>query len=273
MVFIGGGERPMLSRDGSHVAFHLDGDICVHDIEHAKSRKITADQAGDGQAVWSHDGRRLAFTSGREGPWDIWMIDLDRAGEKPDRITSSSYMEVPYDWSKDGAYLLYHRQAIGGHHDLYFLERDDQTDTWTPREFLATDHRELHPQLSPDGQFVAYFSYVSGQAEVYVERFPQGGGRIPVSAGEARVPRWRPDGRELFYATPRGLVALDVSTERGFSYGRATHLFDWVRPHNGYDVSADGQRFLISEAPEGTPEIAIQVVQNWYEGFRDRQKG
>ncbi len=271
---IGPGDAPSFSPEGAQVAYSLDGDIWVHDLNRNLPTKVTAEQAGDFLPVWSPDGKRLTFGSFRTGGADIWMAELDRVEEKPQRISSSVDFELPGSWSRDGKYVTYQRQA-----DLWFLVHDRQTKEWQPQVFLATDHRELGPRLSPDGRHVAYFSYVTGQAEIYVQRFPEGGPQDRVSTNEGRTPRWSSNGKELFYigggrasGVATGLFSVPVSTVGDFSSGKPTWLFDVDSHQLGYDVSADGQRFLFSYPPEDTPELTIRVVQNWYEEFRDREQ-
>jgi Tol biopolymer transport system component len=141
---------------------------------------------------------------------------------------------------------------------------------------LQTSFSERAAKLSPDGRFVAYSSNESGQHEVYVRPFPEGGRKATVSSNGGKQPRWSRDGKELFYVEGSTLVAVSVSTDPSFSVGSVTRLFKHPRltkswyPH--YDVSADGRRFVIAEPVGGIPEPSIRVVENWYEEFRDREQ-
>ena len=132
------------------------------------------------------------------------------------------------------------------------------------------------PTSPPDGRFLAYESNESGRYEVYVQRFPEGGGKTVVSTGGGRQPRWRGDGKELYYVNGDTMMAVDVNTEPTFRVGRPTALFDAPGAFAGrgqrYDVAAGGQRFLYAESVgEGKP-TAVRVVLNWYEEFRDREQ-
>ena len=160
--------------------------------------------------------------------------------------------------------------------DLWYLERKEDGG-WEPHRFLQTPFMERTPRLSPDGRFVAYSSNESGQFEVYVRPFPEGGGRSTVSSNGGQQPRWSDDGKELFYVEGETMLAVSVSTSPEFSAGKVTRLFDHPSLTRSfypqYDVSADGQRFLLA-APvevEGA-EPSIRVVQNWFEEFRGRQR-
>ena len=130
-------------------------------------------------------------------------------------------------------------------------------------------------KFSPNGRFVAYLSDETGQRELYVQPFPKGSGKPRVSTNGARQPVWSRDGKELFYVKQDTLVAVAVTTSPNFSVGSAKDLFRSA--HFGtsdsqtYDVSADGQRFVLPEPVEGT-EPVIRVVENWYEEFHDREQ-
>ena len=131
-----------------------------------------------------------------------------------------------------------------------------------------------------DSSDVAYVSDESGQREVYVQPFPEGGRKVTVSSNGGQRVCWSRDGKELFYVEGETLVAVSVSSGSSFSVGSATRLFE----HPGlreavnyapYDISADGQRFILAERMgEGAdaPEPSIRVVQNWFAEFRDREQ-
>ncbi|MDA1315386.1 MAG: hypothetical protein O2968_18815 [Acidobacteria bacterium] len=134
---------------------------------------------------------------------------------------------------------------------------------------------ELSPDLSPDGRFLAYESDESGRYEIYVQRFPEGGGKTVVSTGGGRRPRWRGDSGELYYVHGDTMMAVTVSADSAFRVGRPNALFDAPGAFTGrgqrYDVTADGQRFLYAESVgEGKP-TEIRVVQNWFAEFKERQ--
>ena len=165
---------------------------------------------------------------------------------------------------------------------LLITKRISLTRWWEPHPFLRTPFRESAAKFSPDSRFVAYVSNESGRGEVYVQPFPEGGRRLTVSSNGGRQPRWRRDGKELFYLEGATLVAVSVSTSPSFSVGSATRLFKTIGtragrwgPYPQYDVSPDGQRFILAEpVGEGaTSEPSIRVVQNWFAEFRGRPDG
>ena len=173
--------------------------------------------------------------------------------------------------------MLFH--AYGGRittSDLWYFKRSQDASGWKPHQFLQTPFTERAAKLSPDGQYVAYASHESGRLEVYVQPFPEGGRRSTVSSNGGTQPRWSRDGKELFYVEGATLLAVPVSTGASFSMGLAKRLFE----HSGlsntvaypmYDVSADGRRFVVAELVGDPPEPTIQVVQNWFAEFKDRQ--
>jgi serine/threonine-protein kinase len=157
--------------------------------------------------------------------------------------------------------------------DLWYLKRN--AGKWEPYPLSQNSFNERAPKLSPDGRYVAYLSDESGRQEVYVRTFPLGGRVWPVSTHGASQIRWGRNGRELFYVEAGALLAVSVSTVREFKAGPATRLFSHaaiatpiLEPN--YDVSADGQRFILPDGV-GSEERMIRVVQNWFAEFRDRR--
>jgi hypothetical protein len=138
----------------------------------------------------------------------------------------------------------------------------------TTSPLLQSQFNEVHGKFSPDGRFFAYASDESGRAEVYIQTFPLGGGKWQVSTAGGAQPHWRRDGRELFYVSPdRKLMAVEIKPGSGFESGEPVALFQtqvsgFTAP-NRYDVSADGQRFLVNGAVEETSKTPINVILNW----------
>ncbi len=180
-------------------------------------------------------------------------------------------------------YFLYVVQGPQTGLDIWYLERKELEDGFDSRPFLQTAFSETNSRLSPDGRFVAYLSDESGRREVYVRPFPEGGGKWQISANGGNFQRWSRDGSELFYVEGQTLMSVAVSTTGGFSAGSAKPLFEHPGLGGGgggsstYDVSADGQRFVVvedveSEEGEEAKPPAIHVVENWFEEFKDREQ-
>jgi Tol biopolymer transport system component len=168
------------------------------------------------------------------------------------------------DWSPDGRYLA------------FTTSQSASTDVWVlpasgdrkPQPFVASPFDETNGQFSPDGRWMAYQSGESGRAEVYVAPFPEPGGKWQVSIAGGRFPRWRRDGGEIFYLSPENrMMTADVhSRGAGFEVGQVKTLFDTrtdTRTRYPYDVSADGQRFLLNSVVEQGSPSPITLVINW----------
>ncbi len=248
-------------------------DIWVHDIELGVKTRVTTDPAIDYRPIWSPDGEEILFAGGNQ---DIVLRRADGSGEAQ-ALLDTPATELLSDWSRDGKYILYMVIDPENGADLWYLERN-QEGGWEPHLFLRTAFRERSPSLSPDGRFIAYASNESGRDEIYVQPFPKGGRRTTVSNNGGWEPRWSPDGRELFYVEGTTLTAVSVDTSATFSARSRTPLFEHPSLTNPfypqYDISADGQRFIIPTPVEDAPESKpmIRVVQNWAEEFRDREQ-
>ena len=268
-----------LSPDGLLVAAvgieNGNADIWIHDANRLIATRLTFDGALEHRPVWSPAGDQVAFSSNRQGNNDIFVRPADGSGEAK-ALVATRWPEFVSDWSSDGRYILYHRNDPKTGHDLWYLQRKDDNSGYEPVPFLQTPFRELAANLSPDGHFVAYVSDESGRYEVYVQRFPGGGGKQQVSSNGGGQPRWRRDGKELFYVARRTLLAVDVTTMPNFSMGSPRELFESEGLDSPtvqyYDVSADGQRFILRELMEVDDPTVIRVVQNWFAEFRDREQ-
>ena len=266
-----------LSPDGRRVAVSAgengNQDIWVHDIELGVKTRITTNAGSDWRPIWSPDGEEILYSIGND---DIALRRADGSGELLPLLDTPTRDRVS-DWSRDGRYILYTGLDGETGNDLSYLERN-QEGGWEPHLFLQTAFQERSASLSPDGRFVAYASDESGQFEVYVQPFPEGGRRTTVSNNGGWEPRWSPDGRELFYVEATKLIAVSVNTSETFSVRSRTPLFEHPSLTNAfypqYDISADGQRFIIPTPVETDPHAKpmIRVVQNWAEEFRDRRQ-
>ncbi len=271
-----------LSPDGKSVAVaatDADGnaDIWVHDVVRGAKTRLTFDPAIDLYPAWSPSGEQITFRSNRGGSEGIFSKPADGSGEAVLLGGEDAAGTTP-DWSRDGKFVIYMGRRSGGA-DLWYLRPKAGGDGYESVPYLRTAADERIPVFSPDGRYVAYVSSESGRREIYVRPFSEGGGKWQVSINGGTQPRWRRDGRELFYVEGDQLMAVSVSMAQGFSPGTPKPLFRdrWLRstrPDQLYDVSADGQRFVLREAVEGASDKppAIRVVQNWYEEFRNREQ-
>jgi serine/threonine protein kinase/Tol biopolymer transport system component len=261
-----------LSPDGKRVAFgrtdqqKQTDDIWLLDLPGGTPRRFTFNNASDFVPVWSAGGDRIIFSSDREGPYDLYQKASSGATEETELFPSSSD-KIVTDWSADGRLILYENLDPKTKYDLWVLPFFGDR---KPRLFLRTQSNEQQAEFSPDGKWVAYTSDQSGKSEVYVQSFPASGGKSHVSTDGGADPRWRRDGKELFYLSPeRKLMAVPVKGETAFEPGVPKVLFQTRVPaltvydRNFYDVTKDGQRFLINTLMDETVSSSITLVLNW----------
>jgi Tol biopolymer transport system component/predicted Ser/Thr protein kinase len=278
---------PALSPDGKRVAVTSGGigapDIWIHEVDRPVTTRLTTDDQSDLWPTWSPTGDRVAFASGRTGRRDIYVKRADGSGEATSLLLTEDTAEYLTDWSRDERTLLFFRRLQGGGGegigDIFYLQRKD-AGGYEEVPFQTTQFEEVTPQFSPDERFIAYVSNESGQSEIYIQAFPQGGNKRRVSVNGGLAPRWRADGKELFYVEGGTLMATPVSTSPSLTVGSPEALFSapsLAGARNNflnYDVTPEGNKFVIKETVETDTESqpVIRVVQNWYEEFRGREQ-
>ena len=267
-----------LSPDGQRVAvgvlYPAEGtrDLWLYDVKRELRTRFTFDSASEFEPIWSPDGDRLAFARSK-ATVDLYQKASSGSGTE-EALLAGGLGKFPSDWSPNGRFILY---IAGGaaiaRSDLLVLPLFGER---KPFPFVETSFIETRGRFSPDGRWIAYASNESGQLEIYVTRFPEPGESRRVSTAGGLWPRWRRDGREIVYLAPDNtLTAAAVNGEAaGFEAGPARPLFA-VRPRSmstlgdyPYDVSADGQRFLVNTLVEETTSTAITLVVNWAAGLK-----
>jgi Tol biopolymer transport system component len=280
-----------LSRDGARAAVVQASesarmDIWLIDVARGIPTRFTFNDGG-WDPTWSPDGSRLAYAA-RTSNLSSLAFKNSSGTEKEEQIPKTGRMERPCDWSPDGGSLMYTRlnpkTGIMGLWVLSGLGGDPANRKAAP--YLETQFHTTQCQFSPDGRWVAYTSNEAAQGnEVNVQAYPAGPDKIRISNGGGSQPRWRRDGKELFYMAPGGkLMAVDVKTSPKFQALIPHLLFDshmWF-PEAGtrandttgsvfrYDVSPDGKRFLVNagvQAESGATSPGITVVLNWAAGL------
>jgi len=241
-------------------------DIWVVDVARGLRTRFTSGAAGEQNSIWSPDGSRVVFNSSRKGPWDLYQKASDGSGAE-EVLLESNFSKFPTAWSPDGRSILVPIATgpTGSDRDLFVLSLSGDRKL-VP--FLQTQFIETFAQFSPDGRWVAYQSNESGRYEVYVAPFPGPSGRRLVSNAGGTYARWRPDGTELFYLAADNKLMVAAVNGRGSSFevGAVRPLFQTVASlgtRRPYDVSANGQRFLVNTLPEQTASAPITVVLNW----------
>jgi Tol biopolymer transport system component len=265
-----------LSPDGSRVAFsRVDpqtstADVWVTDLARGITTRLTSDPMNDAGAIWSPDGARILFRSNRMGVNNVFVKGANDA--KPEEvffdntIVADFAQLLPTHFSRDGLHLILTNAGAGSSWDLWDLP----TESRIPRPILQTAFDKYQGALSPDGIWLAYVSEETGVPQVYVQSFPNGEQRVQVSSQGGSEPRWRGDGRELFFLrADRMMMAAPLMRGPEFKAAEPTPLFKTRVPVLAnayrwhYDVSADGERFLVNTAPESIPPPAIHVVLDW----------
>jgi Tol biopolymer transport system component len=265
-----------ISPDGAHVAYlrraAQGGGLWQMDMSGVTS-KLTLNTPDGARPIWSSDGAALFFTT--TSPVGLKLMRRDvtgRSGEQtvgevpmPDRVAASPGNFYANDWSRDGRTALISASQPDTGRDILAFSAD--TGGATP--FVVAERFQVQPRFSPDGHWVAYASNENGTWDVFVQPFPAGGSRQQISNGGGAQPIWRRDGRELFYAAPDGtLMSVAVTPGERWVPANAQALFTTrMRPLYApypytYDVSPDGQRFLVSEVTPNTGPI-ISIVTNW----------
>jgi Tol biopolymer transport system component len=245
----------------------VNDDIWVIDLIRGVLSRLTFHPAVDDYPVWSPDGTSVLFNSTRDGPARMYQKISTGAGTE-ELILKSNTPNFPTDWSRDGRFILYENTDPKTSSDLWILPL---TGDRKPQLFLQTPFNEQQGRFSPDGKWIAYLSDESGRSEIYVQSFPPTGAKWQISTNGGFIPRWRRDGKELFYIAPdRKLMSVDVKAgPAGFEVNSPKVLFDApvdvanANNTNRYEVSTDGQRFLINGPSENVSSGYITVVVNW----------
>jgi eukaryotic-like serine/threonine-protein kinase len=242
-------------------------DLWLYDVSGGNAVRFTFDPAIDFNPVWAPDGSRIVWASTRDVIANLYQKAASGAGEETLLLKSDS-AKSPTDWSLDGRFMIYWQRDLKARMDVWALPVAGSGEA-KPFRVIGTEANETAGTLSPDGRWLAYASDVSGRYEVYVQSFHGGGGKRQVSNGGGNSPRWRRDGRELFYYAGDGkLMAAPVRSGENFETDPAVSLFEFragtmVSTFAPYAVTADGQRFLINAVVETEPNAPLTVVVNW----------
>ncbi len=258
-----------ISPDGSRVALDVrdqEDDIWIWDFARETLTRLTFASGGERVPIWTPDGKRVVFSSERDGSPNLYWKAADGTGAV-ERLTESENALYPYAFTPDGSQLVF--LELGERASLGLLSLEGSS---TP--LLATEFSETSATLSPDGRWLAYQSNASGESEIYARPFPNiDDGQWLISTDGGTRPLWGPDGRELFYLSrDRKLMTVRVQTEPSFAPGNPEvvlkgHNFALgSSPGRAYDISPDGKRFLVIQEPVGeTARTELILVQNWFQ--------
>ena len=254
---------PIVSKDG------LSTDLWSFDLTRGTKTRLTSDPGNKNKVIWEPGERSVLFSSNIKGLAHIYRMKSDGTGTTETVLETEGVMEVPGSVCRDGRYLAYRRSQGGGPAgSIWILPLFGER---KPYSLVESQFGILDPVFSSDCKWVAYTSNETGQNEVYVTQFPGGGRKYQVSKQGGQTAHWRGDGKELLYfsALQNGVMAVSVE-ERGeeVSLGAERDLFHLANPNtfplgSMFDVTADGQRFLISEASSPVSGVPLKLVVNW----------
>jgi eukaryotic-like serine/threonine-protein kinase len=264
-----------LSPDGRHAAVAIDEEetqIWDYDLSRDTLTRLSFGGNIGSNPIWSSDGQRIAFSSNKDGPVNIYWQLADGSGG-PERLTTSENINTAMSWSPDGRFLAFIEINPTTGYDIWMLRLSDRK----AEPFLRTPFNESVPRFSPDGHWLVYTSDESGRSEIYMQPYPGPGGKRQISSEGGTEPAWNSTGRELFYRNGDKMMAVDIATQPRFTAGKPHLLFEGhYEPTPGsnpnYDVTPDGQRFLMlkpSDTSEATP-TQINLILNWFEELKHR---
>jgi Tol biopolymer transport system component len=271
---------PKLSPDGKSLAFEIEGpnhDLYVYDFSRAIVTKLTTDGESH-DPVWTPDGKRLAFRSWVSGGMTMWMMPADRSSA-PVRLDPMGTRESPVSFSPDGRFLTFDQKDAQTSDDAMVLSLTDNT---PPRPIARTRFGEGSAKFSPDGRWIAYASDESGDAQVYVQPFSGPGPKVQISRDGGFDPVWRRSGGELYYRTGGKMMVVSIRTSPRLEVSPPKELWkdtysDGVASSCGmpgvsssnYDVTADGQRFLmVRDDDANVAATRVVVVLNWVQELK-----
>jgi len=260
--------NPKISPDGKRVAVdQIDTDgrhvnIWIHDLNSDAASRLGFGPWLEQVTVWSPDSKQVIYTANEKLFFSIYRKNADGSGSAESLVDLGTPQQGPWDWSRDGKNVLARKDR-----ELWYVTLPDRQ----ARPLLQSPSLVRNAQFSPDGKFVAYSSSETGNWEVYVSPFPGFGSKWQVSRGGGEEPRWRGDGKELFYLGPDSrLMAVDVKNSSGFEVGPPVALFPIhlrqplsAMDFFSYDVTADGQKFLVNTKVDSSTSAPLSIILNW----------
>jgi Tol biopolymer transport system component len=283
----GGYASARLSPDGKRVVLQISDqshDIWTWDFAREKLTRLTF-SGGSYNPLWTPDGRHIIFGSLRNAPdtSNLFRRAADGTGVE-ERLTTSAHQQRANAISPDGTRVVFEELMPAAGYDFMLLSLQG-----TPRvePLLQTPFDERNAAISPDGGWMAYESNESGQFQIYMRPFPNVvDARYQISTAGGRTPAWSPNGHEMFFVNRTSIMAVTVQLTPTFSAGNPTKLFDApsvlldgrfinTGTQRTYDISRDGQRFLMIKAhtvsdERNAPPASMIVVQNWFEEVKAR---
>jgi Tol biopolymer transport system component len=266
---------PRLSPDGKQLAIVVGRgkkDIYVYDVATGRATRLTL-EGSNNSPVWTPDGKRVTFSRHRYGEeeWSIFWKPVDGSGDA-ELLYSNRYISAPSSWSPNGKRLaFYYVSHPTTGHDVWILPLEG---TREPECIAGTEFMEAGPAFSPDGRYIAYCSDQDARVQVYVRPYPGKDWVRQISDDFGEEPIWSPKGDELFYRNGDKWMVVSISTEPEFTAGTPQVLFEGPFnnvPGISYDVTPDGQRFLVLQPEYDDSQVTeLHVVTNWFEELKSK---
>ena len=258
--------QPRFSPQGDKLVFWLERsrcDVLVFDLARGSSTLLNL--ASDSHfPLWIADGKRIAYIANRSTGYNLFAKAADGSGSEEQLAALGVGPIAPFAWSGRDNLIAY---ADGGDIWLQQLSSDQK-----PRRFIESRYQETTPAFSPDGRWLAYVSDESGRSEVYVQSFPGPGGKYSISINGGSEPVWAKSGRELFFRDGDRMMVTEISTEPSFTASKPRILFvgAFFRSNSriNYDVSPDGNRFVMTKDGDQAAEGQINVIVNWFDELK-----
>jgi Tol biopolymer transport system component len=259
--------EPALSPDGRFLVAAVDQpnskELWLLDIDRQTWTPLTAGR-DNVNPIWSPDGTRILFSSNRGGSFNLFSTSVGSG--QTEQILTSDRWQYPSSWSPDGGTLLFDERSPDTHFDIWEVRLSGER---KPRPLLATPSWEDFGKVSPDGRWLAYRSHVSGGPEVYVRPYAGADVRWMVSLDGGSFPVWNRNGRSLFFQKGNAILEAAVGGGPMFTAGKPRVVVQRQRELLGYDVAADGRRFLIAEDVSADPlPLQIVVAPDWFEELK-----
>jgi serine/threonine-protein kinase len=262
---------PRLSPDGRQIVYQTLGEekcVWIYDLERGISTRLTTDGVA-ALPIWSPDQKRITFGWTASGARNLFEQVTDGSGPM-NRLATSQYDQFPGSWTSNGELLALVESTEDDHNILFYRPKDRKI-----FPFLNSRFKEKQPDFSPNRSWLAYTSDESGRDEIHVRPVDRPGGRIQISTAGGTEPLWARDGKRLFYRRGDQIWAVDIRWEPAFSPAKPQLLLDgphysWAVNIRGYDISLDGQRFLMVKEASLDPHPVTEVilVQNWVEELK-----